>query len=76
MPDAFGEIDRAAGGGLQQYGAPVAEGRGAQPDVDGDVQQRSPGAVHVLGLPRRHVGEVHSPDHAAAGDAVVGLGQL
>jgi len=41
MPQALGQVDGAPVDGIQQHGLPLPERRGADADVDDDVEQRS-----------------------------------
>ena len=72
-PSPSDEVHRARRCGVELDGLDQPVGRRADPDVDDDVEQRPAGAVDVLGLAGRDVGEVHAADHAAGRDALVDL---
>ena len=76
MPQALGQVDGAPVDGIQQHGLPLPERRGADADVDDDVEQRSGDRGDLLRLRRRHVGEVDAAHGPSRGHRDVGLHDL
>ena len=76
VPEALGDVDRAAVDVVEQDRVPLAEGRRSDPDVDDEVEDRAVGGGHVLGLARRDVGEVDAADDAALRDRGVALREV
>ena len=73
VTEALCQEDPAAVDVVEAHDGVLAEGRGADPQVDRDVEDGAERAVDVLRLAGRHVGEVDPAHRAAPGDGVVGL---
>ena len=58
VAEPLGEVDGPPVDVVQENRIPLAEGRRADPDVDGEVEDGAAQAGHVFGLRRRDVGEV------------------
>jgi dTDP-4-dehydrorhamnose reductase len=76
VAEPLGEEQRLALGVVEPDGLRRAEGGRAHPDVHHHVEDRAAHAAHVLRLARRHVREVHAPEHAAPGYRAVDLRDL
>ena len=76
VAEALRQVDAAPVLVVEQHRVAHAERRRADADVDDDVEHGAAGAVDVLRLARRHVGEVDPAQRAAGGHRVVGLRDL
>ena len=76
VPESLGDVDGLALRVIEQTRVPPAERRGADSDVDDDVEHSAAHAGDVLGLARRDVREVDAADTASPADRRADLGNV
>src|SRR5690606_16430071 len=73
VAEPLAEIHGAAIDGVEHDAIPPSERRGADADVDDEVEHGAAGDRHVLRLARRYVGEMDAAHHPATGDGCIRL---
>jgi hypothetical protein len=75
VAEAFGDENGAPGLIVQSHCLPLPKARGADPEVDYDIDDCTTDTHDVFRLPRRHVGKMDTAQRPVARDRAVNLCQ-